>query len=199
MLNRMVILTVLCSCLLLGTTPTWASVLVEAYNEFDTWTDGTWFATQVALQYIPTSSYSLERVEFYTGGSKNGVTIALRPDDSGAPSAAILTSGTYNSTGTGSWQGATFSDPYSVVAGTTYWVTWYNTEDLLAPYSVGTNRTVRWGEGSNSDDYPNLVSRGFKTKFYSAEAVVPEPFSLAIWATLGGLGLIAARPRRPGA
>lgn len=186
-------------CLLLAVSAPVAAipVLIESYNEFDEWTDGTWYATQVALKYVPSVSYSLERVEFFTGGSKAGVTIALRSDASDYPSTTILASGVYDSSGLGSWLGATFSSPYAVTAGTTYWVTWYFTEELLAPYSTGTPRTVRWGEGGGRDSYPNLYEgSGFKTKFYGeSSSTVPDPGSSLLLLGMGLAGLSAWKKR----
>ena len=186
-------------CLLLAVSAPAAAIpiLIESYNEFDEWTDGTWYATQVALKYVPTSSYTLERVEFFTGGSKAGVTIALRSDASDYPSSTILASGVYDSSGDGSWLGATFSSAFAVTAGTTYWVTWYFTDGLLAPYSAGTPRTVRWGEGSDPNYYPNPVdSLGFKTKFYGGStSTVPDPGSSLFLLGMGLAGLRAWKTR----
>jgi hypothetical protein len=215
MTKRGISLAVLCLCLTFAASPVCAS-LMQSYNLDDAWIDGGspgWAAQQVALKYVPTFSYALTGVEFFTAGEKSGVTVALRADVGGKPSSAILTSGTYDNHGAfipaipagqpggprapsgAYWQGATFSSPYLVVPGTTYWVTWYNTKDLAVPRSTiltGGTQTVLWASSGfydpNNPAYYSGVTTayGFKTKFYGE---VPEPATVIVWSLLAGLGI----------
>ncbi len=196
-MKKTVLMMCLCLFLLLPLSSAFSMTLQEEYNAGDSPYGGTWYATQIALKYVPSVSYDLARVEFFTGNDKDDITIALRPDAGGSPDTTILASGQYDSSGTGQWLGATFGSAYPVVAGSTYWITWYNTADLLAPVmSSAETHLYRWGEGGGVDSYPNTYGGyGFKTRFYGG-APVPLPATIFLFGPgLAAVGVLRKKLR----
>jgi thermitase len=108
-----------------GEVETTAIQYVEGLNPAQTinnaWTYvGGWYG----LQYTPSISYALKKVELMAGLGTGPFVVQLRPDNgTGYPSSTVLRQVTFSLANTnGTWQGAEFPTSYQVTAGTPYWI-----------------------------------------------------------------------------
>ncbi len=97
---------------------------IEGWNDdqpYDPW--GTYSAECFGFAYVPSTSYGLERIEFYAGGVGGPVTVSLLEDDgSGAPTGPVLGTVSYTESATHGWQGENFVPAVYVTEGTLYYI-----------------------------------------------------------------------------
>jgi len=98
--------------------------LIEAWN--DTGTPGQQLAygsTFYAWEYSPTTTYTLNRIEFYAGILGGTVTMEILADNlSGYPDGPVLSSVTYEESEVRGWQGANLQPPVTLNAGARYYI-----------------------------------------------------------------------------
>ncbi|MFB3909717.1 MAG: DUF4082 domain-containing protein [Candidatus Eisenbacteria bacterium] len=124
--------------------------LIESWNDdlpLDPgWTYG---STCYGWRFEPTLSYTLERIEFYTGGLAGTTTVEVRADDgSGFATGQVLGAVTYPVTDELSWQGADLVPPVEITAGTLYFIRGQVVVDAIAGVAQG----GVWIQHSWSDD-----------------------------------------------
>lgn len=81
----------------------------------------------VGLQWVPTVSGTISRLEIFTGEIVAQDQLAIWSDDGASPSkplAPLATTQPFMTTMEKTWQGGLLSVPVNVVAGNTYWVVW---------------------------------------------------------------------------
>jgi subtilisin family serine protease len=156
-----------------GEVETTAIQYVEGFNPAQTlstlytYTDASWYA----LQYTPSISYALKKVELMAGLGTGPFVVQLRADNgSGYPSSTVLRQVTFNLANTsGTWQGAEFATSYMVNAGTPYWIVFQPVKNSRASVATsGTNVIHCWdyfGDGTGDWDY-KAASYPWMAKFY---------------------------------
>jgi thermitase len=96
---------------------------VEGFNPAQTVAAYTYTGGWYALQYTPSVSYPLKKVELMAGLGTGSFFVQLRLDNgTGYPSSTVLRQATFNLANTVAWQGAEFDVSYQVSAGTPYWI-----------------------------------------------------------------------------
>jgi hypothetical protein len=127
---------------------------VEGLNPAQTvnnaWTYvGGWYG----LQYTPSISYALKKVELMAGLGTGPFVVQLRPDNgTGYPSSTVLRQVTFNMVNTTSWQGAEFATSYMVNADTPYWIVFQPVPSSRASFATlgtGTNVIHCWDTFDN--------------------------------------------------
>ena len=144
-----------CAVLLLGI-PTWAdSDVVEglirttggeagvqsaaSIDLIDAWNDTGVPATSwryaadcFGFEYVPSTTYALHRIEFFTGEIAGTVAVSVLEDHgSGLPTGSVLGSVTYEETPPRRWQGAALVPPVIVTEGVSYYVRYQVVVDAL--------------------------------------------------------------------
>lgn len=143
---------------------------VEGYNTGGTAAPGILFTGGwYGLQYTPSVSYPLKKVEFMTGEKTGPFVVQLRPDNgSGYPSNTVYRQVTFTMSNTLGWQGAEFPTSYIVSAGTTYWIVIQPV--ALARFSGATSGTLythtwdNFGTGTGWDT--KVTTFPWMAKFY---------------------------------
>jgi len=121
---------------------------------------GGWYA----LQYTPSISYPLKKIELMAGLGTGPFFVQLRLDNgTGYPSSTVLRQATFTMANSVSWQGKEFDTSYQVIAGTPYWIVFQPVNGSRASIATGgTLVTQCWdnfGDGtgdwdSKSTTYP---------------------------------------------
>jgi thermitase len=143
---------------------------VEGFNPTGTVASYTYVGGWYGLQYTPSVSYPLKKVELMTGGKTGPFVVQLRPDNgTGYPSSTVYRQVTFTMSNTIGWQGAEFDTAYMVTAGTKYWIVYqpvYGSRCSIA--TSGTSYTHAWdnfGDGTGDWDYKG-TSYPWMAKFY---------------------------------
>jgi hypothetical protein len=138
------------------------SVVVDAFNESGSSSGGTWSAYTYGIEYTPTSSYLVTRIEANWGGGNTPQTITVEVFDGNPNLGGVkLTEGSFSQTAAG-WQGADLNTPVVFSAGEDYFIGFGNTTGAMGQtYDVGVGIdtfTVWWGGSVGvydvEDDYP---------------------------------------------
>ena len=96
---------------------------IDGFNVDGTVHDGRSYAANwFGLEYTPSVSYNIKKVELIAGEGTGEVIIQLRPDAGGLPSDTVLRQTSFTQVNPVSWQGAEFATSYPLTAGTTYWI-----------------------------------------------------------------------------
>lgn len=86
-----------------------------------------WPSSVIAFRFTATATTDLTAAQVFTGNQTpavHSVEIRTRDAGTGLPSALLGQPGTWTSTHIRGWQGATFAQPASLVAGTDYFLVW---------------------------------------------------------------------------
>jgi hypothetical protein len=141
---------------------------VGGYNTAGTVTPSLFTGGWYGMQYTPSFSYPLKKVEFMTGDKTGNFVVQLRPDNgTGYPSNTVLRQITFTMSSTVGWQGAEFATSYQLNANTTYWIVIQPV--ALSRFSMATNGTLY---GYTYDGFGNGISWDYKgtipwmAKFY---------------------------------
>ena len=175
-----------------------AYVFIEGWNIDATPSNAGWGVIKLAWQYIPTSTYDLSRIEFYSAGQdRAGMSVELRDNEFNTVGQSLLTSGTFHHISARSWQGADLT-PYTVTENQTYWVVFYPSEDLFAhiTFDQGAQTIPYRGMFSHTPTHYTSFQDGYKpmVKFYGGSSVVPEPVTMSLMGMgLLGFGIIKRR------
>jgi thermitase len=136
---------------------------VEGFNPAQTVNTGvTYTGGWYALQYTPSVSYPLKKVELMAGLGTGPFIVQLRLDNgTGYPSSTVLRQVTFNLANTVSWQGAEFATSYQVSAGTPYWI-WFQpvAGSRFSSATAGTLVTHCW------DNFGNGIGWDYKGASY---------------------------------
>lgn len=136
-------------------------------------------ATWFGIEYTPTKSYKLKKVELIAGQGTGEFIIQLRTDNMGMPDTTILRETSFNMVDTISWQGAEFSASYHLTAGNTYWIVFKpvpNSQASIA-YSGAPITHVYDFEGDGWDD--KVDSFPWMVKFYKDTTIIED--TACIW------------------
>jgi hypothetical protein len=109
----------------------------------------------VGIEWIPATSATLSRIEVFTGEAAAPNQLAIWSDAGGAPGqplGSLAYTPPFTTSTTNSWQGADLNAPFTIAAGTKYWVVWDPSggEQASASADVGDLQQNYWG--SNSGD-----------------------------------------------
>lgn len=142
---------------------------VEGFNPLQTVASLSYQGGWYALQYTPSVSYALKKVELMAGTGTGPFVVQLRPDNgTGYPSSTVLRQVTFNMANTVSWQGAEFATSYQVSAGTPYWIVFQPVANSRASVATtGTAVTYCWdsfADGTGDWDYKGTTS--WMARFY---------------------------------
>ncbi len=98
--------------------------LADSWNDTETHSGASIYTAQhFGFAYTPSTSYTLNRVEWLAGGIGGTVTVAIHADNgSGYPDGALLASATYSESEVTGWQGGNLDTPVALTAGTTYYI-----------------------------------------------------------------------------
>jgi len=99
-------------------------VLADAWNDTEPPDTGWSYAAEhFGWAYTPSTSYVLNRVEWYAGDIGGTVTVSILADDgSGLPTGTVLGSATYDESDVRQWQGADLATPVPLTGGTLYYI-----------------------------------------------------------------------------
>lgn len=103
----------------------------------------------VGIEWTPTATVTISRVEIFTGESTAPMGLAIWSDGGGKPLANLGDTGYFSATVTNSWQGADLLTPVSVSASTKYWVVFDPAGGEQAPVQNGTGQPY-WGSYSGT-------------------------------------------------
>jgi thermitase len=136
---------------------------VEGYNPTGTVASYAFTGGWYGLQYTPSVSYPLKKVEFMTGLKTGPFVVQLRPDNgTGYPSNTVLREVTFTMSSTVGWQGAEFPTSYGVTAGVTYWIVFQPVAGARFPAATsGTLYTHTW------DNFANGIGWNYKGTAYA--------------------------------
>ncbi|UCH37824.1 MAG: hypothetical protein JSV76_01210, partial [Candidatus Bathyarchaeota archaeon] len=134
---------------------------IEGLND-DQSVDDSWSyaADLFGIEYTPTASYDLKRVELMAGEGSGEFVIQLRLDSAGMPSDVVEREARFEMVDPVSWQGAEFPESYPLIEGRTYWIVYRPV--VGSQSSVATNGTLIthvWDYGGDGWD-------GIMTGFY---------------------------------
>jgi hypothetical protein len=191
--------------LLVGSGVGQAQTVVDSINGSGTpGPPGTWIASTYGIEYTPTSSYQVTRIEAnWNGDVGDGRTITVEVYDANPNSGGVkLAEGSFAQTGSG-WQGADLDNPVSFQAGEGYFIGFSNTLDEMGRFFTdddsGTEFTVWWGDApsdySNDDPPPGYhtpIWRFIGSSVVAVPALSPYGVALLIVA-LAGLAIVALR------
>ncbi len=127
----------------------------DNYNN-DNFSDNTSMGgPMVGIEWTPTASATLGRIEVYTGEVVAPNQLAIWSDNGGSPSQPLATLGAtavFNTSLANGWQGADFTAPVSVTAGTKYWVVWDPSggEQASVTPDVSASQQNYWGSFSGN-------------------------------------------------
>lgn len=105
---------------------------------------------KVGGKFVPTRSAEVNTLQFLNwshGGAFQSCTVELQSDSSGSPSGSVLASGTVTPGANFTWNSVTLGVPYTVTAGTTYWIVIYG----------GTHTGINSLEIRRVEDTPTLL------------------------------------------
>lgn len=166
---------------------------VEGLNDVQPVDDGMQYVVGGwwGIEYTPTVSYYLRRVELIAGEGTGEFIVQLRHDSGGWPSDRVQRETSFTMVNLVSWQGADFATSYSLTAGTTYWIVFMPVPS--SQVSVATSGTVvTHVMGSGVD---NWVDKGraffWMAKFYREDVefqyhVRVSPFLDVLHLNIGG-------------
>ncbi|MBC8368187.1 DUF4082 domain-containing protein [bacterium] len=126
--------------------------LADSWNDTETHSGASTYSAQhFGFAYTPSTSYTLNRVEWYAGGIAGTVTVAIHADSgSGYPDGALLASATYGESDVTSWQGGNLDTPVALNAGTTYYIKYTTVNGaFLSDATSGTVVAHSWYYDSN--------------------------------------------------
>jgi hypothetical protein len=104
-------------------------------------TNQTYLAQCFGWAYTPTTSYVLERIDWFAGDVQGTVTVSVHADDgSGHPTGAMLATVTYVETPPRRWQGDNLSPQVLLLAGTTYYIKYQPVAGALT--SIGLSGSI---------------------------------------------------------
>jgi thermitase len=143
---------------------------VEGFNPTGTVASYTYVGGWYGLQYTPSVSYLLKKVELMTGGKTGPFVVQLRPDNgTGYPSNTVYRQVTFTMSSTVGWQGVEFDAAYMVTAGTPYWIVYQPVYGARASIATsGTSYTYCWdnfGDGTGDWDY-KATAYAWMARFY---------------------------------
>ena len=191
--------------LLVGSGVGQAQTVVDSINGSGTpESTGTWSAYTYGIEYTPSSSYQVTRIEANWGGiDGDGRTITVEVYDANPNSGGVkLAEGSFAQTGSG-WQGADLDTPVSFQAGEGYFIGFSNTLGEMGRFytddNSGTVFTVWFGmapsDYSTEDDssgYHTPIWRFLGSSVVAVPALSPLGVALLIVA-LAGLAIVALR------
>ena len=166
------------------------NAVVDAINESETPSGGTWSAYSYGIDYTPTSSYQVTRIEANWNGLQISQTITVEVFDANPNSGGVkLTEGSFTQTAAG-WQGADLNSPVEFTAGEDYFIGFGNSTGSMGRIDgggTGADRyTVWWGNGvgtyeveDNNTSYNDPIFRFLGTSRI-ATAPVPDSSTLSL-------------------
>ena len=100
------------------------ATLMDGWNHTQPYASaGSYGARCFGFAYVPSQSYSLERIEFYAGGVAGTVSVSVHQDvGSNFPTGPVLGSVTYPESAILGWQGGNLAPTVVILAGSTYYI-----------------------------------------------------------------------------
>jgi hypothetical protein len=150
--------------------------LVEAWNDNGApGAGGTYLSPCFAFQYTPSTSYVLEKIEWYAGNLQGTVSTTVRSGGINGPD--LTTTGPYTESPPRDWQGVNLTPPIAVTAGNTYGIIYrivVGAQISAATTGIGINH---WHDptGSCSSFNGPFSSTFWRARFYGSFATPTEP------------------------
>ena len=139
---------------------------IDGLNETQTVEDGRNYGSKwFAIQYAPAFEYNLKKIELIAGEGTGTVTVQLRPDDDGVPSATVLRETTYEQVSAISWQAAEFDLAYRLEAGNTYWIVYIPINGTQTSTATSGN-VITHAHGADGVNWTTNTSLYWMVKFY---------------------------------
>jgi len=150
--------------------------LVEAWNDNGQAGSGaTYVSPCFSFQYTPSSSYVLEKIEWYAGNLQGTVSTTVRSGGINGPD--LTTTGSYTESPPRNWQGVNLTPPIAVTAGSTYGIIYRIV--VGAQISAATTGTSisHWHDpsGACSAFSGPFTSTAWRARFYGSQATPVEP------------------------
>jgi len=125
--------------------------------------------------YVPSQSYDLKRIEWFTNSGNGKFTVTFREDVGNKP-ATLLREVTFPLSGGSGFQGADFTTFYFVTAGTRYWVGFHSEQATGSHFALTGVTVEEWVDPDLDGDFDGGPFNWLRPmiKFYKPGAVADE-------------------------
>ena len=149
--------------------------LVEAWNDNGAaGSTSTYISPCFAFQYTPSTSYVLEKIEWYAGDLQGTVSTTVR--SGGINGADLTTTGSYTESPPRNWQGVNLVPPIAVTAGSTYGIIYRIVVGAQVSAAVSGTTINHWHDPSGGCSAFNgpFASLPWRARFYGSQATPTE-------------------------